>query len=41
VLRYTVVECEHDDDIYGHSYDDHEYGMSPGTGRSAVLKDCY
>jgi len=28
-----VVECEHDDDIYGHSYDEHDYGMSPGTGQ--------
>jgi elongation factor 1 alpha-like protein len=24
-------ECEHDDDIYGHSYDDHDYCTSPGT----------
>ena len=27
-----LVECERDDDIYGHSYDDHDFGMSPGTG---------
>jgi len=33
MFLYLAVECEHDDDIYGHSYDDHDYGMSPGTGR--------
>jgi len=33
------LECEHDDDIYGHSYDDHDYGMSPGTGR--LLITCF
>jgi len=32
-LFNLAVECEHDDDIYGHSYDDHDYGMSPGTGQ--------
>jgi hypothetical protein len=31
------VECEHDDDIYGHSYDDRDYGTSPGTGMKTVL----
>jgi len=32
-----TVECEHDDDIYGHSYDDHDYGMSPGTGNEVSV----
>jgi len=32
LLFLQYAECEHDDDIYGHSYDEHDYGTSPGTG---------